>query len=187
MLLRAITLLGLSALGLNAYAASVDFNLHNDALRLTYAAGAGSQKGLEVDAGMLYSEVGDEVYHLGANVSGENWSEAGTFDISLGGRAFFVPGTNYDALAIGVGGQLRFSPVHRLGIGGHLYYAPGILSFLDSDGFSEVAVRLDYQVLPQAFVYVGHRTMKMDTNVNGFKVTGAELDKEMHIGMKLLF
>ncbi len=187
MLLRAITLLGLSAIGLNAYAASADFNLHNNALRLTYASGVSNQKGLEVDAGMLYHDSGDEAYHLGANVTGENWSDAGTFDISLGGRAFFVPGTGYDALAFGVGGQLRFSPVHRLGVGGHIYYAPGILSFLDSDGYTEVAVRLDYQVLPQAFVYVGHRSIKMDVDINGNKVKGVELDKDVHIGMKLLF
>lgn len=167
---------------------SIDINLHNDAIRGTYTMQLQNTKGLSAEAGLLYADNIDNttdsetLMHAGLLVSGENWSKSGTFDIALGGRLVYAtPGTQ-DMLALAFGGRLRFSPVPRLGIGGHLYYAPNITTFMDSDEYQEVGLRVDYQLLPQAFVYVGHRNIKADFNGVSWK-----LDNDVHVGFKMTF
>ncbi len=166
---------------------SIDVNLHNDAIRGTYTAQLPSTKGLSGEAGLLYTEDkasnGETMLHLGMLVSGENWSKSGTFDIAMGMRMVYASPADVDLLALAFGGRVRFSPVPRLGIGGHFYYAPDITSFLDSEEYQEAGLRLDYQVLPQAFVYVGHRTVK--ANFGGPR--DWELDDHVHVGFKMVF
>ena len=167
---------------------SSDVNLHDDAIRGTYTAQLPSTKGLSGEAGLLYAENkandGETLLHVGVLVSGENWSQSGTFDIAMGGRLVYASPADLDLLALAFGGRVRFSPIPRLGIGGHFYYAPDITSFLDSDEYQEVGLRLDYQVLPQAFVYLGHRTIKADF---GGGLDDVEMDDEVHVGFKMMF
>ena len=166
---------------------SIDVNLHNDAIRGTYTMQIPNTKGLSGEAGVLYAEDknnnSETLLHLGLLVTGENWSESGTFDIALGGRIVQASPGNVDLLAVAFGGRLRFSPVPRLGIGGHAYFAPEITSLLDSESYQEIGIRVDYQVLPQAFVYVGHRNIQAD--MGGPR--NWELDDEAHIGFKMIF
>lgn len=166
---------------------SIDINLHNDAVRATYTGVMQQTRGLSGEVGLLYAEDknknSETLVHGGLLVSGENWSKSGTFDIALGARMLYASPANLEMLAIAFGGRLRFSPVPRLGIGGHFYYAPDITSFQDSEGYQEVGVRLDYQILPQAFVYVGHRKIEVDF---GGPVNW-ELDDNTHVGFKMAF
>ena len=178
----------LCALGSSAaFADSIDVNLHDDAIRGTYEMQLPSTKGLSADIGLLYAEDrnndSEMMLHGGVLVSGENWSQSGTFDIAIGGRLVYATPGPLDMAALAFGGRVRFSPVPRLGIGGHVYFAPDITAFMDSEGYQEVGLRLDYQLLPQAFVYLGHRTIEVDF---GGPVE-AELDDEAHIGFKMLF
>lgn len=166
---------------------SIDINLHDKAIRGTYTMQLQNTKGLSGEAGLLYAEDrfnnSETLLHAGLLVSGENWSKSGTFDIALGGRMVYASPGDVDMLAVAFGGRLRFSPVPRLGIGGHAYFAPEITSFLDSESYQEVGVRVDYQLLPQAFVYVGHRTIKVDFGAPG----DWEMDDDIHVGFKMTF
>lgn len=199
MKLRHVLLALLGGTSAAAHADNIDINLNNDALRLSYAHQLQSTKGLSVEVGGLYTEemrydghrVDDDelLLHAGLLVSGENWSQAGTFDISIGGRLIagsIEPGnTNYDLVALGFGGDVRFSPVHRLGIGGNIYYAPDITSFQDANSYQEFGVRVDYQLMPQAFVYVGYRNVEVELDNPGS--TKAEFDDNVHLGFKMTF
>lgn len=167
---------------------SIDINLHEEAIRATYTAQLQSTQGLSAEGGLLYMEDKDTkesetMVHAGLLVSGENWSETGTFDIALGARMVYATPADLDMLAVAFGGRMRFSPVPRLGIGGHFYYAPNITAFMDVEEYTEYGVRLDYQVLPQAFVYVGYRRITADFGVPG----EWEIDDSGHVGFKLAF
>jgi hypothetical protein len=168
---------------------SIDVNLHDKAIRGTYTMQLQSTKGLSGEAGLLYvedagnSNDSETLLHGGILVSGENWSKSGTFDIALGARLLYATPGDLDMLALAFGGRLRFSPVHRLGIGGHFYYAPDITTFMDSNEYQEVGLRIDYQVLPQAFVYVGHRNIKVDFGGPRYW----EMDDHVHVGFKMTF
>jgi hypothetical protein len=177
----------LGAASTTAVADSIDVNLRDKAVRLTYAANL-SSGGLNADFGILHNEdkkqLDDTLYHAGLLVSGENWSESGTFDISLGGRLIYTSPGTVDLGALAFGGKLRFSPVHRLGIGGSIFYAPSITSFGDADRYVESSVQIDYQVLPQAFIYIGYRNIEVDIE-NG--PDNIELDEGGIGGFKVLF
>ncbi len=187
---RAVGLFMLGAVATAASADNIDINLRDEAIRASYSMELKDRgyTGLSTEFGLLYSEdkdkLDDTLYHLGLHVSGENWSQSGTFDISLGGRLYYASPEDVDLAALGVGAAIRFSPAHRFGIGAHLYYAPDITSFMDANRFQETGVRVDYQVLPQAFVYVGYRQIEVDIE-DGPK--DVELDDDAHIGFKMLF
>jgi hypothetical protein len=188
MKIRAIGLFLLSTVSAAASADNIDLNLRDEAIRASYTMDIAGTAGLNTELGLLYSEdeekLDDTLYHAGMHVSGENWSQSGTFDISIGGRLYYTSPGDLELSALAFGGKVRFSPAHRLGIGGHVYYAPDITSYEDAKRFVESAVRVDYQLLPQAFVYVGYRQIEVDIE-NGPKEV--ELDDDAHIGIKLLF
>lgn len=172
---------------------SLDLSLNDDAARMTYEAdmSRSGMKGLLIDAGYYYNDTQKinrsdaDMIHLGLQVTGDNWSQAGVFNIKVGGRLIY---TNldplYDIMALGLGGEFRFSPVHRLGIGASGYYAPRILAFMDGERYSELGVKLDYQLLQQAYIYVGYR--KILVRVDGAP-SSTELDDSGHLGLKLTF
>jgi hypothetical protein len=167
-----------------AAADSLDINIHNDAMRIIYGMGLDSvSRGAELELGHMFNQDDQSVSHIGFIISGENWSDAGTFDIGLGGRAVLVNTDPVDATALALGGRVRFSPLQRLGIGAFVFHAPDIVAS-DADSYTEYGVRLDYQVLPQGFVYVGYRKMELELEDGGPKV---ELDDNGHVGMRLLF
>lgn len=184
---RAVGLLLLSSVSTVALADNIDLNLHEEAVRLTYTAEM-KDNGLRGDLGVLYSEdkdkLDDTLYHAGLGVSGENWSQSGTFDITIGARFYYTTPGNLDLSAMAVGASVRFSPAHRIGIGGDFYYAPDVTSFQDAEVFQEAGARIDYQILPQAFVYVGYRQIKVDIKDGPNNV---ELEDNAHIGIKMLF
>lgn len=169
-----------------AAADTLDFNLHNDALRATYSRAIGASKGLDLDMGYLYAKnpaQTDHLLHVGLQVSGQNWSKQGNFDIGLGGRVVYVDTKPGNSANIAVGGHVRFSPVQRLGFGGSLYYAPKITSFLDSEEYVEWNLSVDYQLLTKAFVYVGYRKVEVDIK----NKSRYEVDDNLHVGMRLMF
>jgi hypothetical protein len=55
---------------------------------------------------------------------------------------------------------------------------------MDADSFQETGVTIDYQVLPQAFVYVGYRQIEVDIDNSPDNV---ELEDDAHLGFKMLF
>lgn len=174
--------IGLSVLVQPVWADSLDLNLHDKAMRVIYSKGL-ANRGLEGEVGVLFDEDDNYLANVGVKVAGENWSDSGTFDITMGVRAVYADMTNIDAAAVGIGGGVRFSPIHRLGIGGHIYYAPSILSFSDAESYSETGLRVDYQLLAQGFVYIGYRKVEIELE-NSVEV---DLDDEGHVGMKILF
>lgn len=185
-LILASALLGSS---LAVQADSIDFNVGDKAVRATYAHNVDSSyKGLQVDAGWLYTDdtntrEEENMFHLGLGVSGENWSEKGSFDIHIGGRLPFTSIDGEKFLGLALGGSVRFSPIERIGFGGHIYHAPEILSFLDSDQYTEYGVKIDYQLLPQAFVYLGYRDVEFEHD-SGADV---ELNDSAMIGVTMMF
>lgn len=175
--------------GPQVLADSLDLNLNDDAMRLTYEADMSQgMKGLALDAGYYYNDrlnASDaDMVHVGLHVTGDNWSQSGVFNIKVGGRLIYTDLDPFDVMALGLGGEVRFSPVHRLGLGASAYYAPRIASFMDAERYSEYGVKIDYQLLTQAYVYVGYRQINVEVENISRKV---ELDDSGHVGLKLVF
>ena len=182
-----IALLAMAAAAGQSHADSLDFSLHNDALRAIYMMNLG-ERGLSADFGLLYSEdekrLDDIMVHAGLHVSGDNWSESGTFNVRVGFRLIHTTPDDWEFAAFAPGAQVRYSPIHRVGFGGHLYLAPRIISFRDAERYREYGVNIDYQVLPQAFVYAGYRYIDINIENSSFR---AKVEDNFHVGFRMLF
>lgn len=185
---QAIALALFASVSATAVADNIDVDLRDKAIRGSYSMNISGKSGLSVEFGGLHNEdvdqLNDDLIYAGLMVSGDNWSKVGTFNISVGGRAIYTSPDGYDIAAIALGGDVRFSPFHRVGFGGSVYYAPEITSSMDCKKYLETNARADYQLLPQVFVYANYRVIKVDIE-NGAK--DVELDKGLSVGMKLLF
>lgn len=162
------------------FADSFDMNFGDESFRFTYAWGVDNN--LVGDLGLLYLEErgrgrDDEMgFHTGLNVTSGN--------VRFGGRAFLISPGDYDTLSVGFGGQGRFALSKHVGIGGHFYYAPEVTSFIDSKGYHEYRIHLDFKVARSAYLYLGYRNVKVRIEDRNNKV---ELDDDAMLGFKIYF
>lgn len=112
----------------------------------------------------------------------------GDFDISLGGRAFFmdldVEDSSVDgsglgiALGGGIGAELAPNFSARL----EVFYSPDILTGGDLDSTLDSEFRLSYQVIDNGVVFVGYRLLRAEIDDDEGDVYDGGL-----IGLRLLF
>lgn len=163
-----------------ANAASLDLNASGDAFRGTLAAYVG--KKVVGDLGVLSTRYrnnrdSDTGLHAGLHFVPDA-------KIRLGTRLFYVSPGTADVMALGLGLQLRLFLSRQVSLGGHFYYGPESFSFMDSEGYSEFALRLSFRLARKAHLYLGYRTIKVKVFSVNNKV---ELDDDPHLGLKLYF
>jgi hypothetical protein len=171
----------------SATAGSVDFNLSNDAFRI-----GGAQQiagnGLEVDGDWLYEDDNGNVFGLGLHLMDDANAGRGALDIGIGGKVFYVDfdDTSYDGGSLAIGGKFRYTwpTFNRFGIGGQLYYAPGVTSTGDIDSYLEAALRAEYLVLRNANAYIGLRTIRVGVEPTDETET---FESGLHVGIRLDF
>jgi len=162
-----------------AIAASFDVNVHSDALRLTIAKGMARKQAM--DFGALLADKNKKhddltVLHLGYHWLGDSFR--------IGFRSIYAsPGTT-DVLALGIGVQAQTGIARNVFLGGHFYYAPSALSFLDADGYDEFAIRFLLKMGRSAYAYLGYRNFDIRFAPNSGDY---EVDDSFHIGLKLYF
>lgn len=165
-------------------AGSFDVNLSEETARVIFGTSLGSlHKGNEAEFGYLFNEDDQSIAHVGLMFAGENWSSAGTFEIALGARLLYVDADPFDVGALALGGRVRFSPIQRFGLGVEGFYAPNVTTSMDGERYSEASFRADYQVLPQGYIYVGYRWIR----VRFEDVGSTNLDEDINAGMRFVF
>ena len=184
--IRVIVMVAIAMAAMETRADMFTTSISDDAFHMDYSASLSNKyKGLESNVGLLYVEEDEDansLFQFGMHVVGDNWSKSGVFHIKIGGRLNYATLESYDALAFTLGGSVRFSPADRVGVVTSAYFAPDITSFLDAEGYQEVGVSVDYQLLTQAFVYAGIRDIEL-------KIEDADVqyDDGIYFGMRLLF
>ena len=86
--------------------------------------------------------------------------------LSLGvGSRFYLgstdPSTDFTNLAVGLQSSYILPQLQGLGVSGHIYYAPEVFSFQDSDQLVESGIRLTYAILPKATIYIGYQHINL--------------------------
>jgi len=176
-----------------AMAQGVDLSLSNDSVQARVSTLAGNPTGMgnsEMDMGALYTSgrgaAKDNLLGmLGIMVIGNAGTGAPELDVGVGVKLFAASVDNDSLAALAVGSRLRFHPkaLNRLSFTAEVHYAPDIVTFVDAQSFLYSAVRIEYEVLPQALVYVGYRNIRADLS-NG---PNATLDNGGHIGLQLIY
>ena len=178
---------------LTAQASSLDLNISDDSARLTYAATlpAQNQSELEWDAGYLFTESNDDenigVAHLGIHTQGDVGAAPHKVVAGLGGRALWLNAEDLDvdAVAVAIGGKLeaRIKGYDRIGFGGHIYFAPDVISFGDLDSALEYQAWVGYQLLRTGDVYLKYRQLKVEHDTAG----DITVDNGFNLGIRLSF
>ncbi len=172
-------------LGSPVNAETLDLNLNDDAVRLSYAWPAKGDK-LQLDAGILHHQDRGELGHFGLHLV-DLAAPGNQLKAGLGGKLFYAnaEGPGDDLFNLGLGGFLHytFPQSNRFSVSGHGYFAPDILAFGDADTFVELEARISYNVLRDGDIYLGARYVNIELRPGG----DVTLDNGLHAGIQLRF
>ncbi|HET6725074.1 MAG TPA: YfaZ family outer membrane protein, partial [Gammaproteobacteria bacterium] len=138
---------------------TLDLNLNNHSARLQFMTSI-TPTGLYVNGAYLYNKDRGDVLNLGIHLIGDAGVGPNPLRAGLGGQLYYInPDFSANGEAVGIGGFVKYQvpTYNRIGFGAHIYYAPGIIAFGDIDRLLEYGVRVEYQVLRNANVYIGYR------------------------------
>ena len=187
---RLATLLVLLAISASVNARTFDINVSDTTAQLKYGylVGGSTYGRTETTFGVLYNDQQEGMAEIGLQVIDKAGSKMPGMELGIGPKLYVAAAdkTDTEAVAIGLGGQIRYKhePMARLVLGLGLYYAPAILTFEDAEDMYETQVQISYEILPTANVYVGHRTVRYDLK----KGSGEEtIDDGAHVGMQFRF
>ena len=191
MKLRASVAAVICLIGADVSARELDVSLSNDTALLQFAtpisySGYGHT---DVDVGFMYTESNDVMILGGVELMGEAGSQAPGLHLGVGVKGYGVSLDSGDDIgAVALGGKAWYVPpqFNRMGVVGQLYYAPDITTFGDADRFWDVSGRVEYEVLPEAAIYVGYREVQARVDSNNTR-QDVDLDKGWHIGLRMSF
>ena len=187
MFLSRILALSLLAFITAALADTFDLNLNDSSVQLQYGASMGKDTlgRSELHLGYLYNNDKNSFLELGFRVKDELGSNAPGVTVGFGLKGLYARSQNYNASAMAIGGLVRYAPFKntRFGIGGQVYLSPNIVTFGDADRYIETGVKLDYEVIPQAVVYLGYRKIEFKLSSD----TDATFDEGAVIGLSMSF
>lgn len=187
MFLRRIFALSLLTASTAAMADAVDVNLRDNSAQLQYIASMGHDTLGKADmhAGIVYVDKENLLGDLGITVRDEVGKNAPGLSVGVGIKVLTAKAKNNHASALALGGMARYSPLpdRRFGIIAQLYYSPNIVTFGNADRYTETVARLEYEIIPQAAVYLGYRRIKF-----GFEsISDVILEEGAHLGVRIMF
>lgn len=188
-MLRLMLVLLLSVISSTSLARSFDINLSSDAAQFKYGSlvGGTNYGRTEMGIGFLYNEDDNYLGEIGLLVIDEAGSKTPGLELGVGPKFWFGGSdkADVDVAAIGLGGQFRYKNfnVPRIVYGASIYYAPSIVSFIDADNMLEYDIRVEYELLPTANVYVGYRSIEADIKNRD----NVEIDNSAIIGLRFKF
>jgi len=171
----------------SASAASLDISFNKDVARL--AGAFNLNQDLQLDGFLLHNQDRGDVIGVGLHQVGFASSGRQPVEAGLGGKVIFTDADNAfgggsgSALALGGFGRWTIPDVNRLAIGGEVYLAPGVMSFSGQDGYIEASAYVSYDVLKNAWVYLGYRYVKAKYDDR----RDVEFDDQFNIGFRLNF
>lgn len=176
-------------------AGTLDFNVNNDAVTGQLSGQPFERPEVSLLGGFFYHQDDGQILSAGILLSDpvENerdyrpWAKVG-----LKAVAFESDERNGDSSgsAISPGGTLTFfvPNVQNLYVDFMGFFAPEVLAFGDSDRYWEASVRLTYQLMSTADIYVGYQHIEFSREENRRRQQSEiTLDESFHIGAVLRF
>lgn len=163
---RLICAIGVFCLTHSALAQDLDINLDGDTVQFVLSdaiAKHSRHNNTVVTGSALFTSGGDFLMGTGLRLQGQAGTGSPGLLVGMGARLFGgrIQGKGAMALALDGAAQYNPPPIPRVAIGAELFYAPKILTFIDATSFLQAMVRLGYEVLPDSYVYVGLRTIRV--------------------------
>lgn len=174
-----------------ARAQTFDMNLSDKSAQFKYSTRIGNpnpgEGRSEVEAGFLYNDDDNYMAEVGMLIIDVAGTKTPGLEMGVGPKLFMAShkGTGGDAVAVGLGGQLRYKlpSLSRVNFTVAGYYAPSIVSFSDADSMWEFNAQVGYEILPTANVYFGYRHIQVDFDPVGKH----SIDETWMVGLKFSF
>ncbi len=170
-----------------AFADSLDINLRDSSAQVKYSASMGRDTlgKSEMHLGVLYADKDNYLADLGLLVQDQIGAKSPDITVGVGIKAVAARAAANNGSAIAIGALVGVKPIPdpRLNIVGQVYASPTILSFGETTRYVDTAVRVEFEIIPQALVYVGYRTTSLELK-NKAK---AKLDDGLTIGLRMTF
>jgi hypothetical protein len=181
-----LALVGTAFFCVQAGADELDFSFNSDAARVVYVRSLEQSK-LQVDGGWLHHQDNGDALHIGLNLASLASQAANPAVAGLGGRFVYFDGdlSKQTGYAVAIGGFFRY-PIpnyNRIAVGGQAYFAPDVLTFSDAEQYQDLSIRVSYNVMQEADLYIGARYVKGEYD----KAKKALFDTGMHVGITLRF
>jgi len=181
--MRWIVFAVLAAASFSAVAGAIDVNLSNDTIEAKYQGPATGA--MDWTFGGLYNrDQKDYALNIGVLATGDTSSGGSRFEGGVGGKFYTVRVADSDVAALTLGGQVRWFPGNSwFALGGYLFFAPKVVTFLDGTKFYDAGVRAEVEVIRNSFVYAGWRWTRANLD------NGAEpyVDKGGFLGLLVKF
>lgn len=185
---RSVGLLSIVLSGVVNAGGSLDLGINNTSAALDVdATRVGSV--LHVSAGGMYNVHAPDLLSAGLQVIDQRLQVDGLF-IGVGLKSFAYFSEAIDSGAVGLGGFTRYNPGYLQGLGlyGHAYYAPEVLSVGDTKALYDTAIRVEYSLIPNAKVFFGYRYVAAQLEKKPkYDVETLELVGAFHLGMRIAF
>jgi len=155
-----------SLLATIAAAGSVDIGLSNKSFQLGYEQSINQDDYGTVMANgrFLYNDDKDlTLGSIGVDFVGDPGNVPG-LSLGVGGKLYLGgadSGIDFTNLAVGLRSSYILPQLQGVGVSGHIYYAPEVFSFQDSEHLVESGVRLTYAILPKATLYIGYQYINL--------------------------
>ena len=183
--MKLLRLLAPACVFLSAHAfagGSLDLNVNNSTAALEYDA---TRMGtpLHISTGVLHHETDGDLVSFGITAVDVR-TQNSPVRIGVGGKVYGYSTDDADGGALAIGGFARYTPANLGGLGfaGHAYYAPSVLSFDDTENIVDLAVRVEYKLLPTAMVYLGYRFFEASEEDQDLEIANAG-----HFGLRINF
>ncbi len=167
-------------------ARAFDISLNGDVVAADFAWRVGQGK-LAANVGWLHNQDRGDIGFVAMHLVDDASSGNQPLKAGLGLRAVYIDpdAVDADGTAVALGGFARYvlPNADRFHIGGHLYFAPEVVSFGDITQYYDFGVRLGYNVVRDADVYVGVRSIKTDLDGGG----DVSFDNGLHLGFRFRF
>lgn len=133
----------------------------------------------------LYHEDDGHVGGVSLHVAGQSKATVFNQEMGIGGKAITYDAGGPDGGALAVGGYIlhNLASANLLSVRGDLYYAPSVVTFGDGNRYVEYSMRLQYQIVDQANVYLGYRNIEVDFDQFG----SIDIDQSAHVGLMMHF
>jgi hypothetical protein len=143
--------------------------------------------GADLAYGLFFNDDDDFVGQVSLMQSRQA-SEASPLTFGIGLRAYAgrLDNINEDVLALGVGGEVRYTIPGEMPMALYLqgHYAPKVTSFSDAESVSDILIRYQIEILPQTMAFAGVRLLEVDTKtVKNYDVD----DDNIHFGVRFTF
>ena len=165
----------------SVWAGSVDANINDNSVsvNLAWIRNNKTPDALQVQAGYMQNTQGNRVLGAGVFVIGETGNSDNPIELGVGFKALGIHSANpvtdtVYGLALGL--EVRYYPER-------IYYGPNVVVSSPASSITELGLRAEYQILPQAFAYIGYRSFNVALASGGNDM----IDNGFHLGVRIMF